>query len=164
MKKLIFILLPLVLCCSKTSPVKEIPSLANPEKITTQILVADTIIYDVIIRNPNPDDTWTASCLKGLQRSELVDSLFAWVYNGKLSAYDFDSHQKLNVNDIEKIESAKDFDREKIGKIQFMEKWYYDGSVPGLNKEIISLVLGYEVYNESGELRGYKPVFKMRFQ
>jgi len=162
MKKYLFILITAALVsCSKTSPVKEVTSSSGS---LPQMLVADTLIYDVIIRNPYPDDLWAETCLKGLNRTQLVDSLFAWVYGGKLFAYDFDSHQKLNVTDIKKIESAQDFAREKIGKIQFMEKWYFNNTIPGLKKEIVSLVLGYEVYNEAGELRGYKPVFQIRFQ
>ena len=61
------------------------------------IEVADTIIYQVIISNPNPDDTWTTSCLSGLNRKILVDSIFSMVYNGSLIAYNRETHEKLTL-------------------------------------------------------------------
>jgi len=153
-----------ILSCSRNQPAKENTDLHSPEVLSSGILMADTIIYDVIIRNPDPDDNWTAACLKGLNRSALVDTLFDLVYKEKLAAYDFDTHQKLSYKDVKLIEAGDAFQREKIGKIQFRERWYYDASAPILRKELISLVLGYEVFDDAGELRGYKPVFQLYFK
>jgi len=33
-------------------------------------------VYDVVIRNPNPDDAWAAYCLSGINYAVLIDSLF----------------------------------------------------------------------------------------
>ena len=124
-------------------------------------LIADTIIYEVIIKNPNPDDKWTEKCLAGFDKDRFVDQLFNAVYDKKATAYDFFSGKEITPRGLKRIEKSKDFGREKIGKIQFSESWYYDSLNLKMEKRIISLVLGYELYGDNGEIIGYKPVFKI---
>lgn len=131
------------------------------EKIQPGALVADTIIYDVVIHNPNPEDQWTAECLKDLKHRALIDSLFALVYDGKMKAYDFFSKEVIKNKDLKQMESENGFSRDHIGKIQFTERWYFDKKSQQFQKEVLSLVLGYELFNQDGSLRGYKPVFKI---
>jgi hypothetical protein len=45
--------------------------------------VADQIIYDVIIKNPDPGDEWTEKCLVGLNRGELVDFIIDGIYKNR---------------------------------------------------------------------------------
>jgi len=164
MRNLLFILIILsIIACSnketsenKVSEIHQITSLSG-------MLAADTIIYDVIIRNPNPDDSWTESCLRGFKRMELIDSIFALIYKGQAEALDFDTHLPMKIKDIKQLENSKDFSRDRIGKIQFKEKWFFNTRELTFTKEIISMVLGYEVYDDSGELRGYKPAFIINF-
>ena len=164
MNKSIIVLILLALgACSHNRDVKRNISDTSRASDISGYLIADTIIYDVIIRSTDPDDAWSAECLKGLQRTGLIDSLFNMVYEGRVTAYDFDTHQPLRVNDIRLIEKKKGFSRERIGKIQFKERWYLDPSGIPLKKEIISIVLGYEVYTSTNELMGYKPVFQLNF-
>jgi len=125
-------------------------------------IVADTIIYDVIIKNANPEDAWANECLKHFQHAALIDSLFYLVYNRQASAYDFFSEQALKVKDVQRMERENDFSRNRIGKIQFTERWYFDVSSQQFQKEVISVVLGYELVNDEGVVRGYKPVFKLQ--
>jgi hypothetical protein len=124
-------------------------------------IVADTIIYDVIIQNPNPEDQWTSECLKDFKHSDLIDSVFSLVYSGKLAAYDFFSKKSLAVNEIKSMESEDGYSRDKIGKIQFTERWYFDKPSQQLQKEVLSMVFGYELFNQERTLRGYKPIFKV---
>ncbi len=125
-------------------------------------VIADTIIYDVVIKNPNPEDTWTDECLKNLQHSSLMDSLFTLVYSQQAVAYDFFTKEPLKVKDIKRLEKEESFNRNNIGKIQFTEKWYFDASSQQLQKEVISIVLGYELVNDEGMVYGYKPVFQLQ--
>lgn len=124
-------------------------------------LVADTITYDVVIKNSNPEDTWASECLKNLQHSSLIDSLFDLVYSHQAGAYDFFTQEPMSVKDLRRIEKEKSFNRNNIGKIQFTEKWYFDSSSQQFQKEVISIVLGYELVNDEGMVYGYKPVFKL---
>jgi hypothetical protein len=125
-------------------------------------LVADTIIYDVIIRNRDPEDEWTNRCLQNLQHEKLIDSLFSMVYSGKAKAFNYDSEKFIKPNDLSKAEREDEFSRAAIGKIQFTERWYLDNSDQVMKKEVISLVLGHELYTESGDFIGYKPVFRIQ--
>ena len=124
-------------------------------------LIADTIIYDVIIKNPNPDDIWTEQCLGYLRRDEFVNQLFEAVYDKRANAYDFITGRKMSPRDLRKLEKNEDFEREKIGKIQFAEVWYFDTAKLALEKRILYMNLGYEVMGENSEIIGYKPVFRI---
>jgi len=124
-------------------------------------IIADTIIYDVIIKNPYPDDEWAEKCLGYLKRDKLVDQLFNAVYNKQASAYDFFTGEEISPRDLRKIEKTKDFGREKVGKVQFAETWYFDSASLAMEKRVIYLVLGYELLGDSTEIIGYKPVFRI---
>jgi hypothetical protein len=68
------------------------------------------------------------------------------------------------LSEVRSIEGQQDFDRSRIGKIQFTEKWYFDPLSKVLQKKTIAVALGYETYDENGEVRAYKPVFKVYLQ
>ncbi len=125
-------------------------------------IIADTIIYDVIIKNPDPDDLWTSECLKKIHHSTLIDSLFHLVYTKQAVAYDLYSNEPLKIKDVKRMENEENFQRNQIGKIQFTERWYFDVSTQQFQKEVISIVLGHELYNDEGFVRGYKPVYKLK--
>ena len=79
-------LMVLFTACRKHSTETPAPEPVTKSEMPPGIEVADTIIYQVIISNPNPDDTWITSCLSGLNRKTLVDTIFSMVYNGRLIA------------------------------------------------------------------------------
>ncbi len=124
-------------------------------------LIADTIIYDVIIKNPDPDNEWTKKCLGNLNRTEFIDQLFDAVYHEKVRAYNFFSGKAIKPKDLKKIEKEKGFSRENIGKLQFTEAWYYDSQNLRMDKKIISITLGHELSQNIDDIIGYKPVFKI---
>jgi len=123
--------------------------------------VASDIVYDVIIKNANPYDTWTTECLSGLDRKTFVDDLFRAIYEGKLTAVDFDTGEELSPEKVKNLEKEIRKVRSRIAKMQFTEDWYFDTLSLTMHKEVRSIVLGYEVYDEEGEVRGYKPVFRI---
>lgn len=124
--------------------------------------IADTIITDVVIKNPNHDE-WTDYCLRNLDKDELVDQLFELVYDGKLIPYDFFSETEMSIEEVKKFEKEDDFERDKIGKVQFEESWYFDAENKKMMKQVISIMLAYETYDAEGNVKGYKPVFKVYF-
>lgn len=124
-------------------------------------LFADSIIYDVIIKNTEPVNQWKKECLKGLNKKAFLNKLFKNIYNNTFKVYDFSSDSLLSVEELKAIEADEEYKRENIGKMQFMEDWYYDFSTGTMYKKIHSVILGYETYNPSGEVKGYKPLFKI---
>jgi hypothetical protein len=123
--------------------------------------VADTIIYDVIIDKPNADDPWTKKCLKDLHRSMLVDSLFNMVYQGEVMAYSNETGERLTPKQVKDLESAKGFSRNDISMIQFTEAWYLNPDGCTMTKKVLSMVLGYNYYTNSGD-ELHKALFKIK--
>lgn len=161
MRNIVWIICLLLVSCQNRNE----PDFSSVSKATKtndlQHLVADTIIYDVIIKNTNPYDEWVEKSLEKLQRVELVDSIFNMIYKEEVSAYEYFTNEPLNQKDIRNIETEEGFSRRDIGKIQFTERWYFDKKSRNMNKEVLSIVLGHELYTDSGEFRGYKPLFKV---
>jgi len=124
---------------------------------------ADTIINDVLILNPDSSE-WTDYCLRNLKKDVLVEEIFNSVYSGKLVPYDFFKDIPLEINDIQSLENDPEFSRDRIAKVQFEEAWFFDTENQIMVKKVHSIMLAYEVYNLEGEIKGYKPAFKVYFK
>ena len=122
------------------------------------------IIYDTFLINRDSTDAWGDECLAKFDRKTLIDKVFENVYNGRIIAYDYFTGEKLSLEQIAKMEKEGIFTRKDISKIQFSERWIWDESIVQLRKELISMTIAYEVYNESGVSRGQKPIFKLIFK
>ena len=124
------------------------------------LVLADTIIDDIVILNPNNDE-WTDYSLRNLNKKTLVNEIFRSVYEEELVAYEFFHTKVLSIEDIKKLEDDPAFSRDKIAKVQFEEAWYYDPINQTMVKKVHSIMLAYEIYNSLGEIKGYKPAFKV---
>ncbi len=124
------------------------------------IVIADTIINNVVIMNPDNDE-WTEYCLRNLDKKTLVNEIFKSVYAGELIPYEFFNNEVLSIEDIKALENDSTFSRDKIAKVQFEEAWYYDSVNQKMVKKVHSIMLAYEIYNSLGEIKGYKPAFKV---
>lgn len=136
----------------------------KPESTANYTTIADTIIYDVVIKNPDINDKWTEQCLSKLEKDILVDRIFESIYNKDLIPYDFFEGKELSINEIKELEKKEEFSREQIAKVQFEEIWYFDENNLKMTKEVYSIMLAYEIYNSFGEIKGYKPAFKVYFK
>ena len=151
------------LYCSNDVKVDE-RDITKKDSSISLIQIADTIIYDVLIENPDNDDTWKEHCLKNLNKEPLVDFLFESVYQKQAKAYHYYTNKEFTIKEVREIENEPEFSREKIAKIQFVEEWLLDTTNFKMYKEIHSVMLGYEVRSESGEIKGYKPTFRIYFK
>jgi hypothetical protein len=154
----------LVAACHKNIPETPAATTALQPGMPKGIEVADTIIYQVIISNPNPDDTWTTECLRGLNRKRLVDSIFEMVYDGKITAFNRETHEKLTIKQLRDMEKADGFSRDKIGMIQFTEAWYLDPEKKTMVKKVLAMDIGYNYYTSEGDLVGYKSLFRVEME
>ncbi len=139
------------------------PQVVDLNSDATFTTISDTIINDVVIKNPDGDE-WTDYCLRNLDKETLVDEIFKAVYDGELTPYEFFHNTPLSIDDIKELEKDPDFSRELIAKVQFEEAWYYDKKNQKMMKKVHSIMLAYEIYNSLGEIRGYKPAFKVYFK
>lgn len=123
---------------------------------------ADTIIYDVLINNPDSVDEWATTKVKDVRHKKMVDDLYDLVYSGKKKAYHYYTNKELSIADIKEMEADERFTRNRVGKLQFTETWLYDKNTTELKKQIHSILLAYELYNDSNQLRGYKAAFYLK--
>lgn len=168
LKHILYIFLVVLLFACK--PRVEVSEMRETIKVSDSIqgqfldIVADSIIYDVIVKNPSSDDAWTAECLKNLNRKKLIDMIFENIYKEKITAFDYSTNKKLNPKEVKNIEKEESFKRENIGKLQFTETWILDSVNFSIYKKVTDVTLGYEYYDSEGKLFGYSPLFKVRFK
>jgi hypothetical protein len=162
MKNKINIAIVLVLCmaCNRTDD-RTSPAVHVDSGSRFGLVAADTIVYDVVIRNPNPDDAWAAYCLSGINYAVLIDSLFDMVYSERIKAFNHETNEKLTTRQVHDLETSSGFSRDSIGMIQFTEVWFLDPDNNSMIKKVTSMVLGYNYYNSEGELFGHKPLFRV---
>ena len=148
----------LLTACNQASPDRD------PVPAEGTILVANDIIYDVIIKPPVEDDLWEQEKLKGYNGTEMINDLFDGIYSGEIRVFDYLTGKSMSANDIKKIEAREGLERENIGKIQFTENWSYDPVTNSMEKKITSIVFGYESKTEDVMRTGYRAVFTIDFQ
>ncbi len=120
---------------------------------------ASPIIYDVIVKNPNPDDQWQEYCLQDLDMQVFANVIFNAVYQGKLIPY----YYRIDIDSILPLDSVRAvqnrFGDKNIGKLQFNEDWYFDEQELKMYKRVNSITFGYEK-NIGGNIV-YSPAFKV---
>ncbi len=146
--------------CKQSKPTAADEPAATAFDSVSGVVVADTIIYDVVISNPNPDDPWAVQCLKGLDHSLLISNIFDMVYSGKALAYNHQTNEKLTPKQVEEIEAGADYSRDNIGMIQFTEIWFVNPGDVSMTKKVISMVLGYN-YGAPDGMMLHKALFRV---
>ncbi|BAX80650.1 hypothetical protein [Labilibaculum antarcticum] len=127
----------------------------------TGVKIANPIIYEVLVNNPNPEDDWKTECLANTNTFELVNDIVNAARNGDLPAFDYYDNHQLSIPELEKIVSESDLIH-KTGNIQFEEEWYWDSEKLSLTKRVKKMMFGYELYDAVGNIRGYKASFVVK--
>ena len=68
----------------------------------------------------------------------------------------------MSVGDIKSLEESEDFTRDRVGKLQFWESWYYDASQQHMTKKVNAILIAYEIRADDGTIRGYKAAFYIK--
>ncbi|MBN2664259.1 MAG: hypothetical protein JXR68_11470 [Bacteroidales bacterium] len=123
------------------------------------IVVANPIIYDVIVKNTDQTDDWAEFCLANTDVEAICNIIYNAVYQEKLIAYHYLNDSIFSIAQVKEIE--KENTPDKLGKIQFEEEWYFDETNLTMSKKVLSIIIGYEIKNDQGEVYGYKPGFKV---
>ncbi len=122
--------------------------------------IASSITYESIIKN---DGKLPEAFTSGIKQKKIISLLMEALQTGKANAYDYHTNTPLTISQVDSIEkNTKEYQRDKIGRILFTEDWYYDSTSGKIIKDIESLILGYEVYKTNGDLKGYKPLIKIK--
>ncbi|MBA7564577.1 hypothetical protein ES708_06240 [subsurface metagenome] len=166
----LFVILIFLFSSCKNSEKKHLKDRLTQRKSETEITISNyaslaaPITYDVVIKNPNPEDDWIESCLEKLDREKLVNIIFDAVLNEKVTAMDYLTDKPMTVKEIRELEEDEEFDRSRVAKIQFIEDWYFDKESFTMKKIVHSVMLGYEVYDWDGNVRGHKAAFKVNLK
>lgn len=169
MKKwlLIFVLIFALVSCKKTQTRNSSVGVDTPqvekyyENIDSgAIVISNPIMYDVIVRNPDPNDDWTDYCLANTNIKPLMNVIFKAIYTGRLTPYYYRSDDSIiPIDSVKELESL--ITKNPIGKLQFQEKWYIDEDSLKFYKKVESIVFGYERKTVNGEVYGYKALFRV---
>ena len=118
-----------------------------PEELgdSSAYLIADSVLYDVVIQNPDSLDQWTDYRLRNLDRNTLADMVFDGIYSGKLIAYDYSTEEIVSIDSVKKMEKDPRYDRKKISKMQFEEQWFLDQKTFQFHKKVTAIMLAYEI-------------------
>ena len=122
------------------------------------------IIYETFIINRDSTDSWGDETLAGFKREKLIEEVFEAVYTNKIVPTDYFSGEIIPLTQLRKMENEGEFSRKNISKIQFDERWIWDREKSELRKQIFSMTIAYEVYDNTGKSRGQKPIFKLIFR
>ena len=122
------------------------------------------IIYDTSIINRDSTDTWATECLSEFNRKALIDEIFKAVIDGKITPVDYFTGEKISPHKIKKMETDGEFSRENISKIRFEERWVWNDEKVEMQKQVISITISYDVFDNAGKSRGQKPIFKLVFR
>jgi hypothetical protein len=147
-------------------------------------VVTKRIQYDVSIRNTEPDMDWWVQNIEGSGREKLVKDILKQVSDGKVKAYDFLSLKPFTTNEIQNMmkrvdtisveRSTPPYDLvdtvlvteirvNDISKIRFLEEWKMNEKTLAFTKKVAGICPMVERLTETGELRGYKPLFWVFF-
>jgi hypothetical protein len=168
MKQLIFgiIAISLFLSCNNNRPAdakeeKQVKNVSIENKLDSlnTLLIAEKIVYDVKVKISSDDDDWTKECLANTNPPVLANIIFGAIYDSRLQAFDYYTNQEMSINEVKDFE--KEWERDKIGKIQFMENWYFDETNLHFYKKVYGIMLAYERYNEDGSVKNYKAGIKV---
>lgn len=124
---------------------------ADSANKTNAVVLADTIIYYTIIKNPDPDDDWQEQCLSRLDRKALANIVFNAIYSGRLTPYNFKTEAPMTIEEVKALD--KENPRSQIAKMEFTEEWYFNENDLSFSKRVNSIMLGYERRSTEGEVK-----------
>lgn len=115
------------------------------------VVLADTIAYDVTIKNPDPDDNWIEQDIGRMDEEALANIILNAIYNGRLTAYDYRLNEPMTIDQVKELES--EYSRDKVGRMRFIEEWYFDEEKLQFGKRVNTIMLAYEKHNSEGIAR-----------
>jgi len=118
---------------------------------SNSVILADTIAYDVTIKNPDPEDNWTEEDIRRMDEEALANIIMNAIYNGKLTAYNFQDETPMTIEQVKELEL--EYPRGNVGRMRFIEEWYFDEEKLQFGKRVNSIMLAYEKLNSEGEAR-----------
>ncbi len=151
---------------------------------TDKNIVTKRIQYDVPIRNTDTDMDWWVQNIEGSNREKLVKDIIQQVAAGEVKAYDFLSCKPFTAEEIKSMmkrvdsisveRSTPPYDLvdtvmvteirlSDITRLRFLEEWSMNEKTLAFSKKVAGVCPMVERRDDSGDLRGYKPLFWVFF-
>ncbi len=148
-------------------------------------ILTERIQYDVTIKTPEVDLEWWVQNLDGPKREKLIQSIINTANAGKLKIFDVMSNKQMTVAELkdrsvrtelltlqrsyapyENYDTlvTRELQLSDISRLRFLEEWYLNEKTGFITKKVIAICPLVESYTESGELRGYNPLFWLSFE
>ena len=143
---------------SETSTLNTVSYSQTELDASNAFVLADSISYDVTIKNPDPNDTWTEEDIGRMDELALANIILDAIYNKRLTAYSYADEQPMTIEQVKELENK--YSRDKVARMRFIEEWYFDKKEMKFVKKVNAIMLGYEKFNSSGEVR-YAPGVKV---
>ena len=150
--------------------------------------ISERIQYDVTIKNEQQTTNdkqlnWWKDNLETSKREKLIDLIFESALSGKIKTYDYfneiitlknlqkslyrvDTISSLRPNPpYDKVDTIihRDTDKKMITRLRFMEEWYIGDESFSMTKVVKGINPILKVYDMSGDLKGYMPLFWLYF-
>jgi hypothetical protein len=147
-------------------------------------IVTKRIQYDVSIRNDDPEMDWWVQNIEGSDREKLVKDIIQQVTAGEVKAYDFLTGKPFSADEIKGLmkrvdtisveRSTPPYDLvdtllvteirlSDITRLRFLEEWSMNEKTLAFTKKVAAICPMVERHTDSGELRGYRPLFWVFF-
>lgn len=148
-------------------------------------VVTKRIQYDVSIRNTDPEMDWWVQNIEGSNRDKLVKDILEKVTSGDVKAYDYLTCKPFSAEEIKLMmkrvdtisveRSTPPYDLvdtimvteirlNDITRLRFLEEWSMNDKTLAFTKKVAGICPLAERLTDSGELRGYKPLFWVFFE
>lgn len=148
-------------------------------------ILTERIQYDVTIKTPESDLEWWVQNLEGPKREKLVQAIINSANAGKLKIYDVMTNKQIPVSELkersvrnelitlqrsyppyENYDSIvkRELQLSDISRLRFLEEWYMNEETGAITKKVLAICPLVESYTETGELRGYNPLFWLSFE
>ena len=114
-------------------------------------IFADTIRYNVEMTPSDPTDDYAAECIARLQKTQLLDSIFASIYQHGARVTRYSNGKEISLDELKTLEIEDErYARENVSVLQFTETWSYDAKALIFNKKVISIHIAYALRDDDG--------------
>lgn len=153
----------------------------NKKNPGNKIILTERIQYPVFIKSPYNEDTdWWCENMEGPKREQFINIIVDAALSGRVKAHDYIDNTLLTKSEVEGIFNRYDtvlytrtvapfdevdtvintkLERKDIHRVTFLEEWYFDEENFIIEKKVVGVAPALTLYDDSGEIKGFKPLF-----
>jgi hypothetical protein len=126
------------------------------------MLIGKDIITDIVLKPDTLGDPWEVEKVKGFSGDRMLRKLLENIYSEKVTAWDCRYEETLQPAAIKDLEKKFGSDLSRIGKVQFVEDWYFDTNKNIIVKKVKSVAFGYSTPGSDETPLRYNAFFRIK--